>query len=160
MYHLRSLCVAEVFLCYNQLMEDTGSLLNRLNKAKRHADLESHIDSLDGVASKGYGAYLQKYLAEHDISVASLSRLALMDRSYCYQIIRGEKHPGRDKIVAIALASGMSLEETQRGLEIASEGILYSRSRRDSVLIYAVNNKLSVVSANALLEQYNETLLS
>lgn len=140
-------------------MEDTGSLLNRLNKAKRHSDLESHIDALDGVASRGYGAYLQQYLAEHDISVTSLSRLAFMDRSYCYQIIRGEKHPGRDKIVAIALACGMTLEETQRGLEIASEGILYSRSRRDSVLIYAVNNKLSVVSANALLEQYNETPL-
>ncbi len=140
-------------------MEDTGSLLNRLNKAKRHSDLESHIDSLDGVASRGYGSYLQQYLAEHDISVTSLSRLAFMDRSYCYQIIRGEKHPGRDKIVAIALACGMTLEETQRGLEIASEGILYSRSRRDSVLIYAVNNKFSVVSANALLEQYKETTL-
>ena len=140
-------------------MEDTGSLLNRLNKAKRHSDLESHIDSLDGVASRGYGSYLQQYLVEHDISVTSLSRLAFMDRSYCYQIIRGEKHPGRDKIVAIALACGMTLEETQRGLEIASEGILYSRSRRDSVLIYAVNNKFSVVSANALLEQYNETPL-
>lgn len=141
-------------------MEDTGSLLNRLNKAKHRSELESHMESLDGDASRGYGAYLQKYLAEHDISVASLSRLAFMDRSYCYQIIRGEKNPGRDKIVAIALACGMSLEETQRGLEIASEGILYSKSRRDSVLIYAVNNKLSVVSANALLEQYNETLLS
>lgn len=141
-------------------MNDTGSLLNKLNKAKGQKDLDSHLESIDTSVSRGYGAYLQKYLGEHDMSVSDMSKKALLDRSYCYQIMRGEKHPGRDKIIAIALACGMSLEETQRGLEIASEGILYSRSRRDSILIFAVNNKMSVVTANALLEQYKETALS
>ena len=145
-------------ICFvdRDLMNDTGSLLNKLNNAKQQKDLDKHLDSIDGAAARGYGAYLKQYLAEHDISVADMSKAALLDRSYCYQIIKGTKNPGRDKIISIALASGMDMVHTQRGLEIAGEGILYSKSRRDSVLIYAVNNKMSVISANALLEEYGE----
>ena len=140
-------------------MNDTGSLLGKLNRAKKKTELDSHIESLDGSAARGYGAYLKQYLAENDISVADMSKAALLDRSYCYQIIKGTKHPGREKIVAIALASGMDLVHTQRGLEIAGEGILYSKSKRDSILIYAVNNNMSVISANALLEEYGQAPL-
>lgn len=141
-------------------MEDTGSLLNRLNKAKGTKDLDSHLDSIDGLASRGYGSYLKQYLVEHDISYPEVIAAACFDRSYLYQILRGEKNPGRDKIVAIALAVHMDLAHTQRGLEIANAGILYSRSRRDSILIYAVNNSFDIRSTNALLEQYGETQLA
>lgn len=141
-------------------MEDTGSLLNRLNKAKKTKELESHLSDLDNVATRGFGAYFNQYIQEHGMNITDVIRDAFMDRSYCYQIIRGEKNPGRDKIITMSLAARMDLVHTQRGLEIAKAGILYSRSRRDSVLIYAINNKMSVVSTNALLEQYGETPLA
>ena len=63
-------------------MNDTGSLLNKLNNAKQQKDLDKHLDSIDGTAARGYGAYLKQYLAEHDISVADMSKAALLDRSY------------------------------------------------------------------------------
>ena len=66
-----------------------------------------------------------------------------------------DKYPGRDKIIAIAIACNMNLTECQRALEIAQEGILYAKSRRDSLIIYAINKKMSIMELNGLLEQYS-----
>ena len=39
-------------------------------------------------------------------------------------------------------------------------GQLYSKSKRDSILIFAIEKKLSVIDANALLEELGEPSLS
>ena len=67
----------------------------------------------------------------------------------------GSKHPSRDKIIAIAIASEMTLPECQRALEIAQEGILYAKSRRDSIVIFAINKKMSLMELNNLLDEHN-----
>ena len=89
------------------------------------------------------------------MSVADLQRKCGIDRNYIYQIMDGSKNAGRDKIIAMSLGAKMSLAECQRALEISKEGILYPKSRRDSVIIYAFNNGMSVMELNGLLEEYN-----
>ena len=76
-----------------------------------------------------------------------------------YQIMDGSKRPGRDKIIAIAIACEMTLPECQRALEIAREGILYAKSRRDSLIIYSINKKMNIMELNVLLEEYGLPLL-
>ena len=83
-----------------------------------------------------------------------MQKRSCIDRTYIYQIMDGSKRPGRDKIIAMAVACRMTLPECQRALEIAQEGILYAKSRRDSVVIYAINNKMDIMDLNGLLEQY------
>ena len=70
--------------------------------------------------------------------------------------MRGCKHPGRDKVVSIALAAGMTLTDTQIALQKAGGWSLCCIDPRDSVLIYAVNKSLSIAETNSLLEHYGE----
>lgn len=54
---------------------------------------------------------------------------------------------------------GLNLEETQRALSIAKEGKLYSKDKRDSILIYSINKKQTVLDTNNLLFEMGEELL-
>ena len=93
------------------------------------------------------------------MSIADMQKKSCIDRTYIYQIMDGSKKPGRDKIIAMAVACKMTLPECQRALEIAQEGILYAKSRRDSLIIYAINKKLTIMELNALLEEHGLPVL-
>lgn len=141
-------------------MEDkTEDLLNTLKKVGSESSLDRYIGTIGDKYPKDLPTFLNEYFISHDLNVAEVMKRSFIDSSYFYKILRGEKNPRRDKIIAIALGAGMSIEDAQRALEIAREGILYSKSPRDSILIYAINNRLSISSTNALLKQYNESEL-
>ena len=101
------------------MQEDkTGELLNRLNKADNMASLGEYLESIDGKFTGTLSEYMQQMIDARGITVAELARLSKIERTYCYQIMSGKKNPGRDKIILMALAIGMTYEETQRALEI------------------------------------------
>lgn len=83
------------------------------------------------------------------------------DLSYCYfyDIINGRKIPSKDKIIRIALAMKLDIDDCQEALRISGKSALYPRIRRDSVLIYAINKEYSVYEANDLLAEHGEELL-
>ncbi|MCR4557028.1 MAG: helix-turn-helix transcriptional regulator, partial [Saccharofermentans sp.] len=93
-------------------------------------------------------------LAEKGMSTADMQKKSGIDRTYIYQIMDGSKNPGRDKIIAMAVACKMTLPECQRALEIAQEGILYAKNRRDSLIIYAIGKKMNIAEINGLLDEY------
>ena len=95
-------------------------------------------------------------LNEKNVSPSELIKRSRIERTYFYQILNGRKKPGRDKVISIALALSLSLEETQRILTLAEAGVLYPKSKRDSVLIFALNNHYSIIETNLLLNKYNE----
>ena len=136
-------------------MDDkTNDLMNTLASCEHDNDLAEYVGSIEGRYPASFHEYVKIILESKQMTIADLHRSSLIDRTYIYQIMDGRKKPGRDKIVAIAIGAGMTLEECQRALEIAKEGILYSKNRRDSIIIYAINNRLSIMELNALLEQY------
>lgn len=51
----------------------------------------------------------------------------------------------------------LTTDETQRLLYYANAGILYVRNSLDSVILYALENKLSVIETNHLLDKLGET---
>ena len=90
---------------------------------------------------------------------AALIRRTGIERTYGYQLLKGMRSPGRDKVLLFCLAAGLDLHETQRALRAAGEPILYSRKRRDAILIFAVNEKLSISDTQELLTQFDEQVL-
>lgn len=80
------------------------------------------------------------------------------DFSYCYfyEVINGRKMPTKDKVVRLALAMKMNMDECQEALKISGRSPLYPKVRRDSILIYAVEKQLSIMQCNILLEKNNE----
>lgn len=139
--------------------EKTKDLMAKLASCDNNSALDEYVDSIEGKYQTNLSQYIKEILERKNMSIADLHRTSLIDRNYIYQIMDGSKKPGRDKIVAIAIGAGMSLEECQQALEISKEGILYPKSRRDSVIIYAINNKLSIMDLNSLLEKYNVPVL-
>lgn len=62
-------------------------------------------------------------------------------------------------MLSIALAMTLGYEEATRLLYIAHKPLLDPRSIRDSIIIFALNNKLSVPDTNDILFQFNEACL-
>ena len=141
------------------MTDKTGDLMNRLTSTESHEELDQYLEQIRDKYPKDLSSYIKVILAEKGMSIADMQKRSCIDRTYIYQIMDGSKRPGRDKIIAMAVACRMTLPECQRALEIAQEGILYAKSRRDSVVIYAINNKLDIMDLNGLLEQYGQQTL-
>lgn len=96
--------------------------------------------------SKAFATYMRllldsKGLKRQDIFVASD-----IPERYGYKLLSEEKHTKkRDIILRLCIASGFTLQETQRALEIYGMARLYPRSPRDSVFILAINNRINDV---------------
>ena len=54
---------------------------------------------------------------------------------------------------------GLSLKETQRLLAVGGCGALYPRVRRDAAVIFALNQKMSLLQAEELLSSLPERSL-
>ncbi len=80
------------------------------------------------------------------------------DFSYCYfyDVINGRKTPTKDKVVRLALAMKMTVDECQQALKISGHSALYPKVRRDSILIYAIEKKITIMQCNAMLAQHGE----
>lgn len=136
---------------------------------KRTEDLVNEIiagKDITGYLDANQEEFLDISLHEHLknlLAQAQLKVSQVVERSekgeYVYQVFRGIKNPGRDVIICIALAMGLDLAETERLLRIARMPRLDARNRRDSILIFAVNRKLTVLDTNDILYEFNEACL-
>lgn len=103
--------------------------------------------------------YIEQKRKSANISPAKLIADAQIQRNYGYQLLNGTKKAGRNKVLAFCIALSLPLDEVQRALTIAKEGVLYAKDQRDAILIFCINQKLSVLETNALLYEKEEELL-
>ena len=136
------------------MSDKTGDLMNKLTSTDTPEELDRYLNEIKDKYPNDLSSYIKAILAQKNMSIADMQKKSGIDRTYIYQIMDGSKHPGRDKIIAIAIACEMSLPECQRALEISQEGILYAKSRRDSLVVYAINKKMSIMELNSILEEY------
>lgn len=124
-------------------------------------DLDSALDLLSGnMDSPSFPDYLAQRMEERGITPQQLSVLALLSRSFTYQICSGDRAPSRDIVLRLAIALKLTVEETQRMLRIAQRGALYARVRRDAILIFCLSRHLSLYDADEmLLNQCEQPLL-
>jgi hypothetical protein len=138
------------------MSQSTESYLSELLNVDCVSRLDGYIDRLKTYEITEFSSYIKDYLERNSISLSSLQKKSYIERSYFYQIVRGCKNPGRDKVVSIALAAGMTLQDAQLALQKAGGWSLCCVDPRDCVLIYAVNKSLSIAETNSLLEHYGE----
>lgn len=102
---------------------------------------------------------LLELLERAGLSAPEWMTAADVSKSYGYQILRGERVPGRDILLRTALSLGLSLKETQRLLAVGGCGALYPRVRRDAAVIFALNQKMTLLQAEELLSSLPERSL-
>ena len=139
----------------------------RETDAGHHKRTVSQTEKLGGrketPESGGDGLHCSQVLLEllekAGLSAPEWMTAADVSKSYGYQILRGERVPGRDILLRTALALGLSLKETQRLLAVGGCGALYPRVRRDAAVIFALNQKMSLLQAEELLSSLPERSL-
>ena len=103
--------------------------------------------------------YINEILLEKDLEKSDIIRDAQIPRTYAYQIFQGSKQAGRDKILQLAIAMNLNLEETNRLLTVAHHNHLYAKQQRDAILIFGISKQYSLIQINELLDEFHHELL-
>ena len=103
--------------------------------------------------------YINEILLEKDLEKSDIIRDAQIPRTYAYQIFQGSKQAGLDKILQLAIAMKLNLEETNRLLTVAHHNHLYAKQQRDAILIFGISKQYSLMQINELLDEFHHELL-
>ena len=136
----------------------TSTLMRRIFKTKK---LDTFLQD-NGANFSMEGAFhqcLQSYCKQKGLIAERVIQNAQIARTYGHQLFNGTRQPSRDKVLQLAIAMGLTVEETQCLLTAADKGILYPRVRRDAVIIYCIKEKCSVIDVQEALNHYQLTLL-
>ncbi len=98
----------------------------------------------------------KRAFSELEIKKADVISKADIGYTYFYDILRGDKHPTRNILIKLFLAAGLSLKTCQEILFVYDWAYLYPDVKRDSIIIYAISNNLTLSQTNELLKKYNE----
>ncbi|MBR0464842.1 MAG: helix-turn-helix transcriptional regulator [Clostridia bacterium] len=131
----------------------TSQLLTRINSAK---SFEEAISWHKTAQQPSFSALLYEMMDQKKLTAKELIALTEIDRSYFYHILSGEKHPGRNMVLRIALCMKLTATDCNRLLRLAGTSELYPRIRRDAIIIYALHNKCGMAACNELLLQQGE----
>lgn len=105
-------------------------------------------------------SYLDKLVMERNVKLAEVCKKTGLNKSYFYALTEGTKtNPSRDVMLRLCFGFELDLDEAQTFLKTFGAAMLYARNRRDSVIIHALENKLSVDQCNDDLEEYKERKL-
>ncbi len=136
-------------------MISTTRLLDIINKNNQLT-----IDSLlKQVPEITFVDYLETLLMQKKISKSHLINKASLHRTYAYQIFNGTKVPSRNKVIQLALALQLNVNETNNLLSLSNNGYLYPKVKFDAAILFALKNKYSVLETNLILDQYQLPLL-
>lgn len=138
-------------------MKTTEMLLAELRKTKNiHLYLQLNKDefSLESPAQM-----LQKMLKKSKRPLSEIVKESAIG-DYAYKVFSEKRNPSRNVLISLALTMGASYEELQNLLMVAKYALLSPKSRRDSILIYGIFNKKTVIEVDELLDKEKMETLS
>ena len=119
-------------------------------------DLQAFLDeNADEILNETTEGYLNGLLQIKGLKAADAAQRSGQG-DYVYKVLQGTRKAGRNILIAIAVGVGLTVPETQLLLRIAQTAQLDPRNRRDSVVIYALNNTLAIEKTNEILYDLDE----
>ena len=100
--------------------------------------------------------HLHSLIAQRSITLSQLIEQSGLSKPFVYQILAGERKPGRDTLIRIALCINLPLEETQRLLALWEHSRLYPRVRRDAAVLLCMKRGLSMNEVSEYLSSIGE----
>ena len=97
--------------------------------------------------------YLNAQLYYKDLRVSDVVRDSGLTKSYVHQIFNGEKHPSRNKLIAIAFGLHLDADETQRMLKLGGCSELYARTERDALILFCILHGKSIDETDDALDK-------
>ena len=126
-----------------------------LERLKTEREIEEHIRE-NCIEIPALSDMINRWLADGRTTIAELMKRSRINRNYGYNIINGKRlNPSRDKIIALCIAAGLTVGETQETLAAAKAGPLYYRNERDVRIAGALNNGVrDVLKVNLMLSEH------
>lgn len=121
--------------------------------------------TIDGFVAKNalghrkLGEYLEELLEQKGLKRSQVVHMANLNETFGYQIFTGQRNPSRNKVLQIAFAMALGLRETNRALEAAGVSSLYSKDRRDAIIIFCLDRGCSLQKVNEELYRFDEETL-
>lgn len=97
---------------------------------------------------------LEQLLVKKGLKKSAVIKEAEMSEVYAYQIFSGLRVPERKKLLCLAVAMKLNIDEMQTLLKTAGYSPLYVKLPFDSIVLYGVCKGMSVVEINELLYEY------
>ena len=139
-------------------MKKTDDLLKSLSS---YNDVQEYINkNQEEFINTSISENLNRIIQEKGLVKSKVIKKSEITEIYGYQIFSGKKNPTRDYIIALSIAMELTLDETQQLLKSCEYPFLYAKIKRDSIIIFGINNHLDVPSINELLYDQNEDTLN
>lgn len=137
--------------------KDTDELVEEL---KISPDIKTFQDQNQNEFKTPLYQYLAKLLKEKKLSKSELVEKINPGDKHIYHILSGLRKPSRKKLLTIARALELNLEETNYLLRYGGFAVLYVRDIWDSIIIKSIENNFSIIQTNHILYQLNQPLLN
>lgn len=93
------------------------------------------------------------------ISKSTLAKDAGISEVYLHQIFSRKRTPSRNRLLSICLALNVTLNDAQELLQKSGYASLYPRSKRDSIIMYALLHGIKPDKVNDMLFKIGEDTL-
>ena len=133
---------------------------NIVKELKLCEDFQTFYDeNKDYMTTHTLAELLAQLLNETGKKKADVIHNSELSEVYGYQIFAGTRLPERKKLLALALAMELTLEQTQFLLRAGGYAPLYVKIPFDCVVMYGICKKINVLDLNDMLFRYGcETL--
>ena len=90
-------------------------------------------------------------LKENKISKSQALKGSDLERTHGYQILSGKRSPTRDNLIRMCIGMRASSEQTRLLLLKNKSAPLYSKDKRDSVILFGIMHHMNLQEINELL---------
>lgn len=139
------------------MQKDTADIVKELGLSPDFRTF--YRENKDYMVTDSLSQLLTRLLEAKGLKKAQVIKNAELSEVYGYQIFSGLRIPERKKLLCLAVGMALNIEQTQQLLKCAGYSQLYVKLPFDSVILYGLCKKLSVLQINELLYDYDlETL--
>lgn len=98
---------------------------------------------------------LQALFERRSISKTMLAKQSGISEVYLHQVFSGRRTPSRNRLLCLCFGLEATVDETQELLRHARFAPLYSRDRRDAILIFGLSHNMTLAQLNDKLYDEN-----
>ena len=112
-------------------------------------DLDQFLsDNEENFINNSVCELLNQLFRKRNISKAALAKQSGMSEVYLHQVFSGRRTPSRNRLLCLCFGLGASVDEAQELLRHARLAPLYSRDRRDAIVIFGLSHNMTLGEIN------------
>lgn len=123
-------------------------------------DLDQFLsDNEENFINNSVCELLNQLFRKRNISKATLAKQSGMSEVYLHQVFAGRRNPSRSRLLCLCFGLQTTVEETQELLKQCGFARLYTKNRRDAIILYGILNGQDLFAVNDKLFAENEESL-